>query len=180
MTRRRQLTFEEVRPDFQTHLEHIQQHRHPIGLLLDRVTDVRNVGALFRLADAARINKIYGYRMETVPFNTAFRRVARSAEQFVPYEPLSDLAAVLQLKTTYQLLALEWTNDSVPYHQYKPQYPCLLAIGNEETGLSGDILQLVDACIHIPMFGVKTSLNVAMATGIAVYGLLERVAESEF
>jgi tRNA G18 (ribose-2'-O)-methylase SpoU len=49
-----------------------------------------------------------------------------------------------------------------------------LVIGNEERGISDEVLGLLDASVHIPMHGVKTSLNVAMATGIVTYALLEK------
>ena len=131
------------------------------------------IGALFRLADAARLAKIYFYRMESVKLGVEFRRVARSAEQFVPYENLLSFEAVQDLLQTHQLLALEWTNDSIAYNKVNVKTPCLLAIGNEERGISDEILQVAETCLHIPMYGVKTSMNVSVATGIAVYGLLE-------
>lgn len=172
---RKQLTFEDTRPDFESYLNFIQNNRHPLSLLLDGVLDVRNIGALFRLADAARLAKIYFYRMELVKLNQEFRRVTRSTEQFVPYKYVSSFDNMMQLLQTHQLLALEWTNDSIPYHKASIKKPCLLAIGNEETGMSEEILQTAEQCIHIPMYGVKTSMNVSVATGIAVYGLLEKI-----
>lgn len=172
---RKQLNFEDTRPDFETYLNFIQNNRHPLSLLLDGVLDIRNIGALFRLADAARLARIYFYRMESVKLGVEFKRVARSAEQFVPYVSLSSFESVQDLLQTHQLLALEWTNDSIAYHEVTVKNPCLLAIGNEEKGISEEILQAAETCIHIPMYGVKTSMNVAVATGIAVYGLLEQM-----
>lgn len=172
---RKPLTFRETRPDYAVYLDFIQHNRHPISLLLDRVLDLRNIGAIFRLADAARIAKIYFYKMEAIQLTVQFRRVARSAEQFVPYESLATLEQVQALALSHQFLALEWTNDSVLYTEISPQKPILLAIGNEETGVSSEILQLAETCIHLPMYGIKTSMNVAVATGIAVYKLLENL-----
>jgi tRNA G18 (ribose-2'-O)-methylase SpoU len=172
--RRKQLDFREARPDFNEYLQYIQTHRHPLSLLLDGVADVKNIGSLFRLADAARLEKIYCYRMESVQLTGEFKRVARSAEQFVEYEFLPYYNAVELLLQTHQLLALEWTNDSIEYHQVNVKPPILLAIGNEERGISDEMLQAAETCIHLPMYGVKTSMNVAMATGIAVYSILEK------
>jgi len=171
--RRKQLTFQDSRPDLNAYLNDIQPNRHPISLLLDGVLDIRNIGALFRLAEAAWIEKIYLYRMEKVQLGIEFKRVARSAEQFIPYEWLPDFESVQHILQTHHLLALEWTNDSIEYNKVNVQTPCLLAIGNEERGVSDEILQAAETCIHIPMYGVKTSMNVAVATGIAVYKLLE-------
>lgn len=172
---RKQLSFKDARPNFEEYLHFIQNNRHPLSLLLDGVLDVRNIGAIFRLADAARLTNIYFYRMESVNLNAEFRRVARSAEQFVRYETLVSLESVQHLLQTHQLLALEWTNDSIPFTEVTLKKPCILAIGNEERGISEEILQTAETCIHIPMYGVKNSMNVSVATGIAVYGLLEKL-----
>ena len=101
--------------------------------------------------------------------------MARSTEQFIIYESLQTLEQVNELAQTHQFVALEWTNDSVPYHEIMIHEPILLALGNEETGVSDEILQMVETCIHIPMYGIKNSMNVAMATGIAVYELLSKL-----
>lgn len=176
--KRRQLLFEDTRPDFEAYLQHIQANRHPIALLLDGVEDMRNVGALFRLADGARIEKIYTFHTESLELNKKLKRVSRSTEQFVPYEHLPDLAALQALKATKPLIGLEWTNDSVPYTTYNlPKEGCTLVLGNEESGISDEVLNLLDGSVHIPMYGVKTSLNVAVATGIVVYAFLEQLVE---
>lgn len=172
---RKQITFKDTRPDFENYLAHIQANRHPLSLLLDQVLDMRNLGSIFRLADAARLEKIYFYKMESLRFTTHFKRVARSTEQFVPYESLLSLDTIEMMKGTHHILALEWTNDSVKYNDLVINKPCLLIVGNEESGVSDEMLGIAHECIHIPMYGVKTSLNVAMATGIAVYELLQKI-----
>lgn len=176
--KRRQLLFEDTRPDFEAYLQHIQANRHPISLLLDGVEDVRNVGGLFRLADGARIEKIYTYHTHPLDLNKKLKRVARSTEQFVPYEHLPDLAALQVLKATKPLIGLEWTDDSIFYAKYQlPKEGCTLVLGNEERGISDEVLNLLDASVHIPMYGVKTSLNVTVATGIVVYAFLEKLVK---
>ena len=172
---RRQLRFEDVRPDFERYWQEVQANRHPIALLLDGVDDVRNVGALFRLADAARLEKIYSYQTEIDLLDKKLRRVARQTEQLTPYQHLRSREALESLKQEKPLIGLEWTNDSVPYTDFEVQEAgYTLVIGNEERGISDEVLELLDASVHIPMHGVKTSLNVAMATGIVTYALLEK------
>lgn len=173
---RRQLRFEDVRPDFAHYQQEIQANRHPIAFLLDGVDDLRNIGALFRLADGARIEKIYAYRVELDMLDKKLRRVARATEQLTPYAYLPDIEAVENLRQAKPLIGLEWTNDSILYADYQPPAEgCILVLGNEETGISDEVLAVLDESIHIPMYGVKTSLNVAMATGIVTYALLEKI-----
>ena len=58
----KQLSFQDMRPDSKATAENIKTNRNPISLLLDRMTDPRNIGGIFRLADAARIKHIYFYK----------------------------------------------------------------------------------------------------------------------
>lgn len=175
----RQLHFQEEREDFESYLSYIQQHRHPLSLLLDRVQDIRNIGALFRIADAARLSHIYGYKLPDLEQQKKFNRVARGTEEYVPYTALQSLKEVEMLKNDFTLIGLEITNQSIPYYQLADPGPCILVIGNEQQGVSEEILTLTDQCVHIPMFGVKTSMNVSVATGIAAYGMLEKMGALE-
>lgn len=168
-----QVTFQEERKDFKAHLEYINQNRNPVSLLLDRVHDIRNVGAMFRLADAARIRKIYLYKAPDWKLTSPKAiRIARQTIQYVPYEILEELSEVEKLKETNQLIALEWTNKSIPYTDFKPEKETILILGNEQHGISDELLAMVEQSVHIPMMGVNTSMNVACAAGIAVYGLI--------
>jgi tRNA G18 (ribose-2'-O)-methylase SpoU len=169
-----QITFKEERKDFQAHLAHINQNRNPVSLLLDRVHDIRNVGAIFRLADSARIRKVYIYKSPDWKLTSQKAiRIARQTIQYVPYEILEELEEVKNLKENHQLIALEWTNKSIPYTEFAPKEETILILGNEQFGISDDLLALAETSIHIPMLGVNTSMNVACAAGIVVYDLLK-------
>ncbi len=170
----RTLRFEELRPDPEARREAILADRAPIALLLDEIQDPRNAGALFRLADAARCQMIYGFRTGDLPSLRKVQRVSRAAHKFVPFQELEDLQEVADLASSYRLVGLDITDSSRPYHAFQPEGPVLLMIGNEARGLRPELLALAEASIHIPMYGMNSSMNVAMATGIAVYGMLHR------
>ncbi len=170
-----QRTFREERPDLESYLDTINQNRHPISLLLDRVFDIRNVGAIFRLADAARVQKIYVYGTPDWKLDSKkMERVSRYASRYVPYEILDSLDEIVVLKQTCNLTALEWTNQSIPFNEYVPPGETILILGNEQHGVSDELLEMANQSIHIPMFGVNTSMNVACAAGIALYSLLPK------
>lgn len=173
-----QITFKEGRKDFKSHLEYINQNRSPISLLLDRVHDIRNVGAIFRLADAARIRKIYLYKAPEWKLTSQKAiRIARHTIQYVPFEIFEELSEVEELKTQHQLIALEWTNKSISYTDFEAKKETILILGNEQHGISDELLGLAEQSIHIPMMGVKTSMNVACAAGIVVYDMLKQVKQ---
>lgn len=171
----RQLHFREERDNLDDYLAEIDRRRHPVSILLDGVNDSRNLGALFRLADAARLRMLYTYGSARLAKPQVLRRVARSTNRYVPYQDLPDLDAVRELKQTHHLIGLEITTNSISYTEFRAPDECILVVGNEQRGICKDLLDLVESCIHVPMFGVNTSMNVAMATGIAVYGLLDRM-----
>jgi len=171
----KQLEFKDERKDVEKHLEKINQSRHPVCLLLDGLDDVRNIGSIFRLADAALIEKIYLYNCNFDSKNNKLNRVARSTIQYVPFEEIKSLEEIIALKNEAQLVSLEVTNNSIPYTDFRPEKKVILVIGNESRGVSPELLNLSDISIHLPMYGVNTSMNVMVATGIATYSILEKI-----
>jgi len=175
----RQLHFRDERPDWKARLERLEQQRHPISLLLDGVRDVRNIGTLFRLADAAWLEKIYTFGPKPELNPKKLKRIARSTNRFIPWEHLPDVEAVKALKEQADLIGLEITTASIPYRELSVERPMVLVIGSEQQGISEELLALTNQCIHLPMYGINTSMNVAMATGIAVYELVEKFRQKK-
>jgi tRNA G18 (ribose-2'-O)-methylase SpoU len=82
------------------------------------------------------------------------------------------LEAIKKLKRQkYNIYALEKTNNSIDIKKFQPEFPFALIAGNEEFGISGEILKISDKILNIDMLGVKNSINVAVALGIAVFEL---------
>ena len=71
-----------------------------------------------------------------------------------------------------KICALELTSTSKPYYKIDSKdFPICLLIGNEITGVSQELLDLCDYSVEIPQYGIKQSLNVAVAYGVAVFEL---------
>lgn len=102
-------------------------------------------------------------------------KTALGAERIVPWEQCTDTESLLQhLKHEgVRVVALEQHDRSVPYTSLTPHTPIALVVGEEVHGIPEHILELCDAIIDIPMRGAKESLNVSVATGIALYRLRE-------
>ncbi|MFK7932322.1 MAG: TrmH family RNA methyltransferase [Saprospiraceae bacterium] len=173
------INFQDERPDFATHLLQINQHRHPISLLLDGLTLPNNIGAAFRLADAANLQHIYFYRCSEFAQSKKWKRIARATHKYVPYTFLKTLAEIETLQISQQLIALEWTKTSMPFRKFQPVQPVILVLGSEQRGVSEEVLNLAQRAIHIPMYGVNTSMNVAMAAGIVTYDLVDKVKQND-
>ena len=169
----RPLSFNEIISDPEERVERMHNDPNPIILLMDRLEDIGNVGSLFRLADAAGLAGVYGYKMKTDLQNIQLNRISRQTTEHIHFKNLETLEEVVELTQTYQPIAVEYTNQSIPYNQYQNSQPCMLIVGNERRGVSQELLDISQSSLHIPMLGKNSSMNVSMAAGIVVYHLLE-------
>ncbi len=150
--------------------------RHTIYVLLDNVRSVYNVGSIFRTSDAALISKLYLTGYTPHPPRKDIEKTALGAIESVPWEyHKNPIDVIKSLKEkNIKIVALEITDESIPYYEIKPvDFPICLIVGNEITGISDDVLSMCDISIEIPQFGIKHSLNVAVAYGIAVFELVK-------
>ncbi len=155
-----------------------------IYLVLHNVRSAYNVGAIFRTADGAGIKHIYltgytpappdGTRLYTTKPERMIIKTALGANDFVPWsqhQNFSDVVAELK-KDHVTIVALEQGEYSVDYRSYDPVGDIALVLGNEPVGIDEEALGQCDVMIDIPMHGQKKSLNVSVAAGIAMYGLI--------
>lgn len=163
-----------------THNDHRPSHiASPLRLLLDNVSDPLNVGSLFRLADAMAIKILYLCGNTCTPPNPKIRKTSRSSEQYIQYHYASSPSeAARQFKRDgITLIGLEITNHSLSLTSHiletrlKKGQACCLVIGSEKSGISQETLDLTDFCIHIPMLGNNSSMNLVTASAIACFEL---------
>lgn len=97
--------------------------------------------------------------------------IARDAVESVTLEQRRSMAPILKdlRKEGYKLVGLEQTTDSHDMHEYAFPRRMALVIGNERTGLTDDILEMLDATVEIPVWGLPYSYNAATATCMALY-----------
>lgn len=68
---------------------------------------------------------------------------------------------------------MEQDTKSIPYTQIKWEFPVAVVVGNETNGVSREVLDICDAIVELPMFGVNISLNVMVSLGIVLYKIIE-------
>lgn len=156
-------------------------------LILDNLRSAYNVGALLRSADGAGVTHIYLVGITPPPpkpdqavlspAEKALRKTALGAERVVPWSSMKSLARLItRLKARqYEIIALEEGTGiaSIDYRLWRPKRgrePALI-VGNEVAGIAEDSLATVDTLMHLPMRGMKHSLNVSVAGSIALYHL---------
>ncbi len=154
--------------------------RHPLSIMLEDVRSAYNVGAVFRTADAAYLERVYCTGITPPPTHRSVAKTALGAQDSVPWRRVSRASgAVSMLKSSgHTVVALEQTNRPTAWEKIADNhFPMCLVVGNEVNGVSEDLLQMCDLALEIPQFGAKQSLNVAVAAGIAVFKLLDRYRE---
>jgi tRNA G18 (ribose-2'-O)-methylase SpoU len=140
-------------------------------LIIPNIRSGHNVGALFRTADGAGVDKIYICGYSPVPPHPQVDKVSLGAEKFVSWEYCKQTARLLKrLKTLgYNIIGLEQAKKSIYLYNWKPKFPLAVIVGNEKEGIPAKWLKYCDQIIDIPMRGKKNSLNVSVAGGIILY-----------
>jgi 23S rRNA (guanosine2251-2'-O)-methyltransferase len=148
----------------------------PVSILLDNVRSLYNVGAFFRTADAAGIEKLYLAGITGRPPKHAIGKTTLGAEESVPWEhtwnPLPLVVAMRERGC--EMAAIETSVHAVDLFDWTPRFPVCVVFGHEVEGIRPEVAALCDTHVRIPMLGRKHSLNVATAGGVVVYELLRK------
>lgn len=153
-----------------------EYERNPIYVICDSIRSIFNVGAIFRTSDGAFIQKLYLTGYTPHPPRKEIEKVALGATLSVPWEYRKDsLELIMELKAKgIKICVLELTDEKNMYWNLtKADFPICLVLGNEITGVSKDIIDNADISVELPMLGIKQSLNVSVAYGIAVYEMVK-------
>ncbi|MDR0233080.1 MAG: RNA methyltransferase [Dysgonamonadaceae bacterium] len=145
----------------------------PLVVVLDNVRSLHNVGSVFRTADAFLIEKICLCGITACPPHAEIHKTALGAENTVEWTYCEDTCEILRkLKSEgYRLLAIEQAEGSILLNDFIPnkQEKYAVVFGNEVKGVLQEAIDLCDACIEIPQFGTKHSLNVSVTSGIVIW-----------
>jgi len=160
-------------------------------VVLEDVRSLANVGLIFRICDALRVERLYLCGITGHPLSPddprprhvqerAEREIAKTAVMAIPFVPWEYHAGALvvleRLRANgYQLVGVEQAHRSVRYTTpgiYRP--PLALIFGHERAGVTTAALQMADVRVEVPVFGMANSLNVAMACSVVGYEILRQ------
>ncbi len=155
-------------------------HNQENILIMHNIRSVENVGAMFRTADAAGINKIYLTGYTPCPldrFGRIRRDLAKSAlgaEEFIPWEQKKSIFPLFEKlkREKFLIIGIEQDKKSIDYKKIRLKQKNAFIVGAEVTGVPKNILKKCDIIAEIPMKGKKESLNVSVALGIAIFRIL--------
>ena len=148
--------------------------RLPVVVVLDSIRSLYNVGSIFRTSDGVLLERLILSGFTPKPPRKEIDKTALGATLSVPWEYIKDPAEALRdlKRSGYHTCCLEIADAVVPYYEVAPtDFPLCLVIGNEITGVSKEVIAECDKSIEIPQFGIKQSLNVAVAYGVAIFEL---------
>ncbi len=151
--------------------------RLPLVALVDNVRSLWNVGSMFRTADACGVRELILAGITGCPPRDAIAKTALGGEDAVAWRYRAEaLGALLELEGEgWTPVALETEAAGTPLPEMRwPERTCLV-VGNEVRGVSPEVLAACERRVSIPMRGVKDTLNVAVAFGIAIHDAAARL-----
>ncbi len=142
-------------------------------VIVEDLRSIHNVGSIMRSCDAFAVDLVVMCGISATPNNPKFARTALGAELSVPWVWRPDGPSAINELRRYplEIVALEHSESAISPERARLQKPVALVIGNEVAGISSPVLDLSDRHIEIPMRGIKSSFNAAVAFGIVAWEL---------
>lgn len=156
-----------------------QVDKTPLVVVLDNVRSLHNVGSVFRTCDAFLIEAIHLCGITSTPPHAEIHKTALGAEDTVQWQYFEDaLQSVEQLKKEgFLIYAAEQAEGST--NLYDMRIPAgqktAIIFGNEVKGVQQKVIDQCDACIEIPQFGTKHSLNISVSAGIIIWEIFKQL-----
>ncbi len=152
--------------------------RNAIYIVLDNVLDTYNIGSIFRLADAVAAKKIFLCGGSEIPPNHRIKKASINTTEIVEWSykesAIDAINDIRKTKNNIQIVAIEQASGSVQYDKFEYKLPIVLIVGHESDGVSKEVLDMADAIVELPMFGINKSLNVMVSLGIVLYEVIEK------
>ena len=150
--------------------EIFEKGKNPLFLILDRVTDVRNFGAIVRTAECSGAQAVIVPEKGSAAINGDALKTSAGALHNIPICREFNLKATIEYLKNCGLQIIgctEKTDDII----YQPDFsvPTAIIMGSEEDGISTEYLKLCDYKVKIPMNGRIDSLNVSVSAGVILY-----------
>ncbi|KGL50141.1 RNA methyltransferase [Porphyromonas cangingivalis] len=173
----RKLSIQEM--DRLTPSEFSSAEKVPVVIVLDNVRSMNNIGAVFRTADALRIERVCLCGISATPPHPDIHKTALGAEEVVSWKYYPDTSVCVQeLKSEgYKIWCVEQAEGSIFLDEFAEKTPCepiALVVGNEVKGVDQSVIDAGDGCIEIRQYGTKHSLNVSVAGGIVMWEVCKR------
>lgn len=147
----------------------------PLFIILDRITDVRNLGAIIRTAECAGVDGLILPARGSAPVNSETVKTSAGAVYKIPLVRSFNLKESIRfLKESGLIIVAATEKSSDNYTMADLNKPVAIIMGSEGEGVSPEYLKMCDLKVKIPLMGEIDSLNVSVATGIILYEILRQ------
>ena len=150
-----------------------KQNKIPLIVVMENIRSLNNVGTIFRTCDAFNVQAIYLVGITAKPPHREIQKTALGATESVEWEYFeTSQEAIYQLKLNgFKIFSVEQVEGSVSVDKLNSVNCDKIALffGNEISGVNQDTIDASDACLEIPQFGTKHSLNVSVCAGIVIW-----------
>lgn len=147
-----------------------EEGKMPLVLLLDRLTDVRNFGAIARTAICSGVQAIVLPQRDSVSVTADAIKTSAGALHQLPVCKVADLSAtVCELKQMGVQVVAASEKATNTIDQVDLTVPTAVVVGGEERGISTKLLAASDVRARIPIEGPIASLNASVAAGVLLY-----------
>lgn len=150
----------------------------PLILILDDIRSLNNIGSVFRTADAFLIEKIYLCGITATPPHKDIHKTALGATESVDWEYSKKATELVkQLKDdNIKVYAIEQAEGAISLENFKVIHDekHAFVLGNEVKGVSQTVVNQCNDVIEIPQEGTKHSLNIAVASGVALWDFYQK------
>lgn len=154
--------------------------KHPLFLVLDQLSDVRNFGAIIRTAECTGVDGIIIQKKGSAPINGDTIKTSAGSVFNIPIckvDHIKDALYYFQASDIKIIAATEKTENSLYITDFTKG--CAIVMGSEGKGISPSVLKIVDAKAKLPMFGNIASLNVSVACGVFLYEAVRQRQSSD-
>ncbi len=152
-----------------------EQGRMPLFLILDRITDVRNIGAIARTAECTGVDALIMPAKGSGQINSDAIKTSAGALYKLPVVRSQNLKDTLKFLKDSGISIFAANEKSVSdYTTVDYNKPLALILGSEGEGISEEYLKLTDSTLRIPVVGEIESLNVSVASGVVLYEVLRQ------
>ena len=147
----------------------------PLILVLDRITDVRNFGAIARTAECAGVNAIIIPSKGAAQINEDALKTSAGALSKINVCRIDQMQPIIEFLQQSGIHVVACT-EKAAQNIYEIDYnvPTAIIMGSEENGISDDLLKIADELVKIPIHGEIESLNVSVAAGIVLYEVIRQ------
>ena len=137
----------------------------------DNLRSAFNVGSIFRLVDAAGFQTVITGGATPGKEHRHVKKASMGSVTWIPQESAVNLPTELQLQKEagYSVIGLETIPRSKSYLEFNWPEMGIIVLGNEEYGLSSNVMSVCDKFVHLPMLGRKNSINVANAIAVVAF-----------